>query len=154
MLYILDDNGPFLIVQHNPETTNDGTEDVPLSTEHRVAAAPIVETQEKQNQVTTLVKHSNNHDRFGHQIEDNIVAIINFIMIQIPPNCSTNNTVKKKLFKGGRVAAGASAQPPRYIPQQQLGATARQLGARTRQAIKDKERREKEQDEAELARLI
>ena len=150
MLYILDDNGPFLIVQHNTETTNDGTEDVEERTEHRVAVAPIVETQEKQNQVTTLVKHSNNHDRFGHQIEDNIVAINNFIMIQIPPNCSTKNngtTVAKKLFGRGRVAAGASAQPPRYT-------TARQLGATTRQAIKDKARRQKEQDEGELERLI
>jgi hypothetical protein len=152
LLYILDDNGPFLIVQHNPETTNDGTEDVEERTEHRVAAAPIVETQEKQNQVTTLVKHSNNHDRFGHQIEDNIVAIINFIMIQIPPNCSTKNngtTVAKKLFKEirGRVAAGASAQPPRYI-------TTRQLGATTRQAIKDKARRQKELNEGDLDGLI
>jgi hypothetical protein len=69
-------HGPFLIVQHNPETTNNGTEDVEGRTEHRVAAAPIVETQEKQNQVTTLVKHSNNHDRFGHQIEDNIIVIL------------------------------------------------------------------------------
>lgn len=140
-------HGPFLIVQHNPETTNNGTEDVEGRTEHHVAATPIVETQEKQNQVTTLVKHSNNHYRFGHQIEDNIVPIINFIMIQIAKNNGTS--VAKKLFNEtrGRGAGGAPAH--KYI-------SAQQLKARTRMSIRNKALRLQQEanDEGDLDGLL